>query len=71
MCVYTYFLGTANSESLLDAVASCVESEESSKIAEVGLDVDSLMNNPEVLSSVLDNNVDELPPAKRVKSSNE
>ncbi len=37
----------------------------------VALDVDSLMNNPQVLSSVLESCIDGPPAAKRLKTSTE
>ncbi len=66
----TVFIGAA-AESLL-SVASSVTDEITASVTE-GLDVDSLMNNPRTISSALDTsgNVDELPPSKRAKTSDE
>ena len=64
------FIGVAT-ESLL-SIASSVTDEATASITD-GLDVDSLMNNPHSISSALDtsSNVDELPPSKRAKTSDE
>ena len=68
MIDYLFLSGTTTTtaESLLNVPST----EKPNNDMGVALDVDSLMNNPQVLSSVLETCVDGPPAAKRLKTTN-